>query len=403
MRFAIGVLVGLWLLPTSVMALDFRGEIGVEHRQFFRTPIYDDARDEQPSIALQGQWFLPWGERSNFDLTVFGRLDAVDSERRRVDLREAKWVYMGDSWDFTAGYALVYWGVVESQRLVDVINQRDPLEDITGNVRLGQPMLHGRYFAGAVTYEAFVMPWFRERPFASSPARLRLPLEVDTGQAEYESSQERRHIDLALRSTFTLGTWDAGLHVFRGTNREPELRLSEGQDFLFPFYEQMTQFGVDIQRTVGSTLWKFEGIYRSPREDSYFAYAAGLEHAFYQVFESNIDVSILLEHNWDERGDDATTPYQNDLFTGVRIVMGDVAGTEALIGVYNDLDYGGRFGRLQASRRFGNNLRGIAEAYWFSPRKEEDAIYPYRREDHIIVGLDYFFEVQHDHYKRATG
>jgi hypothetical protein len=372
-------------------AFETRGYAALEHRQFYESPLYDDAEDSQPSLVLESQFYWGLGAADSLTLTPFARLDAVDDERTHWDLREAKWVHQAGNWDFEAGNAMVFWGVAESQHLVDVINQRDSVEDITGDARLGQPMLHGRYLAGRATLEGFILPLFRERTFAAAPGRLRLPLPVDTDDPEFESSEGRHHTDYALRGSFTAGGWDVGLSFFDGTDREPVLLLAEDSTELLPFYGQMTQYGADIQVTTEKTLWKLEARYRDSTADDYFAYVAGLEHAYYQVFGTGLDVSLLLEYNWDERGDQASTPYQDDVFLGFRMVLNDEAGTEALIGVVADLEHASRFGRVRASTRLWDSVRLGFEAYWFRSDWMEDPIYPIRNEDHVILSLKYFY------------
>ena len=55
----------------------------------------------------------------------------------------------------------VFWGVAESQHLVDIINQIDFLEHPNGEVKLGQPMVHVTWTSDWGTLEFFGLPYHR--------------------------------------------------------------------------------------------------------------------------------------------------------------------------------------------------------------------------------------------------
>ena len=372
-------------------AVEVRGYFGLEYRQYYEPPLAEPADDSEPSLLLESQFYWSLGDKDSLTITPFARLDAVNDNRTHFDLREAKWLHKDDNWDFEVGNGLVFWGVVESQHLVDVINQRDALEDITGDARLGQPMLRGRYFKGGATVEGFVLPLFRERAFVTAPGRLRFPLPVDQDNPIFESPEGRHHVDYALRGSYTSGGWDVGLSLFKGTNRDPILLPSPTGSEVIPFYEQMTQYGADVQLTTEKTLWKLEAMYRDGSASKFFASVAGLEHTFYQVFNTKADLGVLLEYNWDERGDQAPTAFQDDAFVGLRMIFNDDAGTEALIGFAVDLAHDSTFGRLRASTRIKEHFRLGVEAYWFRSGWTADRIFPFRNEDVVLLTLKYFY------------
>ena len=72
----------------------------------------------------------------NLTFTPFFRLDSSDGERTHLDIRELLWQSYGDTWEVRAGLGKVFWGVTESQYLVDVINQTDLVESPDGEDRL---------------------------------------------------------------------------------------------------------------------------------------------------------------------------------------------------------------------------------------------------------------------------
>ncbi len=52
----------------------------------------------------------------------------------------------------------MYWGVAESNHLVDIINQTDAVESFDGEEKLGQPMVQYTYTSGLVAINPFFKP-----------------------------------------------------------------------------------------------------------------------------------------------------------------------------------------------------------------------------------------------------
>ena len=93
------------------------------------------------------------------------------------------YLHIDDGWDLTAGFDKVFWGVMESSHLVDYINQTDAVEDVDGEDKLGQPMLHLGLQRDWGDLNFFYLPYFRERTFPGRHGRLRAFLVVDTDRA----------------------------------------------------------------------------------------------------------------------------------------------------------------------------------------------------------------------------
>ena len=72
--------------------------------------------------------------------------------------------------------------------------------------------------------------------------------------------------------------------------------------------------------TLEDWIWKLEAIRRSGaqnlnyEEDDYAALVMGVEYTFYSIFDSPADFSVVWEWNYDERGEDATNIFDDDLF-----------------------------------------------------------------------------------------
>ena len=222
-------LVSLWLLlafgKQRALAAEWSGHIAAEPRLFPQAPLSSAQHKEgNLSIVFQPEFYHEWAN-GDMSLTVesYLRLDQHDSKRTHFDIRELFWQKVADSWELRIGIGKVFWGVAESQHLVDIINQTDLVENIDGEDKLGQPMVNLTWIQSWGTVDFFILPFFRERTFPGEEGRLRFPLPVDTDHAIYESDAEERHVDWAIRWSHTLGDFDIGAAHFYGTSREPGL------------------------------------------------------------------------------------------------------------------------------------------------------------------------------------
>jgi hypothetical protein len=344
------------------------------------------------SAAFSADWYWQSADRrQQLALQPYLRWDQRDSERNLLDLRQAYWQYVGDGFDIKAGVDIVFWGVTESQHLVDVINQTDVVAHIDGETKLGQPMLNWNLHGSGGSLALYILPYFRERSFAGADGRLRPPLLIDQNNVQYESGQAERNLDFALRWSQRFDALELGLSYFEGNNREPLLQPT-AQGTLQPQYLHMQQLGLDSLWLSGSWIWKLESIYRKTRQEDFVAATAGFEYTRVGLFGSNWDLGWIAEYQYDSRDQHAPVPGQNDIFIGGRFVVNDAAGTEILLGIAQDMDNGSsQSGKLEASTRLGNSSRLSLDAWFFSARHSEDPLYLLRRDDFLQLSLDYYF------------
>ena len=228
-------------------------------------------------------------------------------------------------------------GVTESYSLVDVINQTDVIEDVGLKEKLGQPMVNLTLIRDWGALDFFVLPGFRERTYPGRSGRLRTEPYVDTSRATYESEAGRDHIDFALRWSHAIGDFDIGLAHFRGTGREPTLSVidicadgSSAKPFectspaqpvervLEPHYGIVHRTSLDLQATTDSMLWKLELLNESAKGDSHTAWVGGFEYTWYGINATDTDLGLLVEHLYDDRGDNVPGPlFEDDIFLGL--------------------------------------------------------------------------------------
>ena len=249
----VAVLAALPFAAAQAFEQELSGYIEIEGRLFPDAALFASQADGNLAFSLKPEYYATWaGRTQSLTFVPFFRYDQNDDSRTHFDIRELFWERYAHSWEIRVGIRQVFWGVTESQHLVDIINQTDLVENIDGEDKLGQPMINLALVQSFGTFDIFVMPFFRERTFPGVDGRLGFPLLVDTDRATYESSDGGNHIDWALRWSHTVSVFDFGLSYFYGTSREPMLRPGVdggGRPVLMPHYSLIDQTGLDVQAT----------------------------------------------------------------------------------------------------------------------------------------------------------
>lgn len=365
--------------------------LDLSYRYFWQNPGYLQQITEQTSLSLQTEMHFQSTPSSGLSINFFGRYDSADQERNHVDVRELLWQYRGDRYQLDAGIGIVYWGVAESQHLVNVINQRDSLEDVLGNVALGQPLVKLALPLDTNQLEMYLLPFFRERSFSSIEGRLRPPVLVNSEHSRYESDREQEHLDYAVRYSGSYENIDYGLAFFQGTQRDPILQYDPSLAELYPYYQQMKQVGADVQYTLDAWLLKSELLYREITTEKYSAAILGFEKSFYRLFDSYADMAWIAEYNWDERGSRSLSYFQDDLFMGMRWSFNNVQSTELLLGCLYDLDYSSNFSRLKFTSRLGKEWTITLEAYLLDHVDRADLLTAFKKDDFAQLTIQYYF------------
>ncbi len=374
---------------------EFTGSLAGEIRAFVHEPKFPGQFSHfQPSLALTPELRYDSDDRRHqMSLVPFLRLDAQDDERTHADLREGYWRYIDDDWEILVGVDTVFWGVTESRHLVNVINQIDAVEDIDQEDFLGQPMVNFATQQDWGRLDVFVLPGFRERTFPGREGRLRTALPVDEDAAEYASSQEQAHVDVAARYTHFFGDWDVGAYYFYGTGREPRLVPNAAGSRLEPRYDLIHQGGLDLQYTRGAWLWKLEAIVREGQGDVFAAAVGGFEYTLFQVFETAADIGLLAEYLYDDRDQDEAPPtvFDNDVFLGARLALNDVPDTTALVGAIVDVEDQSTALFVEAARRLGDSWKLELESRLFLGVSDANPLNALEDDDFVLLRLSYFF------------
>ncbi len=371
---------------------DFELELEAEYRYFLNDAQFTGQEDHFPAFAIQPEYSLEWDKgNESINITGFLRVDRDDS-RTHWDIRELYYQKAKNNWEFNIGIRKIYWGVIESNHLVDIINQTDQVETFDGEEKLGQPMAQFTWITNKLgTFDFFYLPYHRKRTFAGEKGRLRFPIIIDKDDLGYESGAEQWRQDFAFRWKHYVGIVDIGLSHFYGNGREPLFAFDEFGN-INAFYPVINQTGLDLQLTHDAFLWKVETIYRSSNTQDFFAIAAGLEYTFNNIDGNGLDIGLLGEYSYDERDEFALSALQNDVFFGSRIAFNDIQDTSILFGGITDLNNSSKIFSIEASRRIGSSWKVELEARIFNDIDNSELILSNFQEDSFLrLSISKFF------------
>ncbi|MDE2888669.1 MAG: hypothetical protein OXR72_10665 [Gemmatimonadota bacterium] len=381
---------------------ELSGRLSVESRWHPKTGAWSGQRSHGSGIVVEPRVYLEDTRGRSFTLAPFLRLDAGDERRTHADLREAYFLVFGEvrgqEWEVRLGVDRVFWGVTESRRLVNIVNQIDLVEHPYKEPSMGQAMAHLTMSGDWGAVEVFGMTGHRARTFPGRSGRLRFPLVVDNERVSYESDAGRWRPEFAARFSRSSGDMDVGVSVFDGNSREPVLSPGidpNGRPVLLPGYERIRQFGLDAQLTAGPWLFKLEGLGRAGArdrrgvEEDYVAATLGGEYTVYSVFGSAADLSLIGEWNYDGRGRNATNIFQNDLFLAARLAFNDIQSTEVLGSLMDDFDTTTRVLTFELNRRISGRFSLHLEAIALLDVDAGDLSYASRRDSFVEMHLVY--------------
>ncbi|MEM7085872.1 MAG: hypothetical protein AAF489_06805 [Bacteroidota bacterium] len=371
---------------------DFELEIEGEYRYFYEEGQFQGQEDHFPSLAFRPEYSMDWNKGyESLNFAGFFRIDR-DEERTHWDLRELYYQKAKGNFEISLGLKKIYWGVTESNHLVDIINQTDAVETFDGEEKLGQPMVQFTWATNKFgTFDFFYLPYHRKRTFTGEKGRLRFGTVIDQDDLGYESGAREWRQDAAFRWNHYFGIFDVAVSHFYGNGREP-LFIFDASGNINAFYPVINQTGVEVQITHNAFLWKLESIYRNAKAQEFIALVAGLEYTFSNIDGNGLDIGILGEYLYDERDELALNTLQNDVFFGSRIAFNDTQDTSILIGGIGDLESSSKIFSLEASRRVGSSWTVAVEARIFSDIDPSELILQnFKNDSFMRISISKFF------------
>ena len=383
----------LLLLLVACGNARYGGRVAGDGRAFFLPPTVEDQNQgsgvsvlAEPSVSLQDE-----EQRHTATFQPYFRADLQDPARTHLDLRQADYIYARGAVELGLGVGAFTWGVMDAHRPVDVVNQRDLVEDFEGNAKLGQPYVRLAFGSGSWTLEALALPMHRARTFPGEKGRLRGYLPVDS-EPLYDQRLGALYPSAAARFSAIFGEVDFGVSMFSGIAREPRFLAQLTQAAVNARYERLHHVGLEVQWTHDSFALKLEMVARLWSEALLFSFAAaaGIEYTAYDL--GPLDVVLVAEYHMDNRGPDQPfTLFQNDAFGGLRLAFHDEGGTAVTLGGLVDLAYGTTYARLSAERRLHGNWKGFidARAFFGPANRLEGAL---RRDHFVQARVAYYFD-----------
>ena len=410
------------IVSTSADALDWRGNVSSELTLFPQFSVGTENWKASTSFAADVE--LSQDLTDNILLTAhpFVRWDQQDDERTVTGVRELLLSFTGDTWELNAGLGRVFWGVTESDNPVDIINQTDIVEDLTGDEKLGEPMLNLNWFSDNYgEFGVFLLPQFQERTTIGENGRPTPGIAVDRSLTTFESSDGNDDFGYALRWTRSFDAWDVGLHYFDGTSRDPTFIpvISDTGAVLAPRYSLLRQTGIDALGLYGDLAVKAEVIHQTGGEiESHAEAVTGIEYTLVGLLaplqeneklpddwctpdtrnpfkklacNDRIDLGLVLEYLWDQRGTDSDQLFQNDMLLGLRFAFNDAATSDALFGILQDLDGGATTLSIEASTRLFESYRLKIFGQQFVNTNGDTTLDVFDRESFLQLDFSYFF------------
>jgi hypothetical protein len=376
-----------FLMSCVLNAQSISGYIETEHRYFIQEGLYSEQKNYYPSFASELEYNTSFNDGSSqVKAIVFGRYDLMDKKRSHIEIRE---MYYQKSFKYgytSLGFKKIFWGVVESTNINDIINQKDMLEGINEDYKLGEFMWQNVFINSFGTFETYIMPYHRIIEFPGVNGRLRPPTDLDLkDNSVYENDLENLYPSAAVRYKNTFGNFDMGINYFHGLSREPEILLELSEIDIF--YPVINQIGGDFQYTFSGLLLKSEAIYQISRGSNFGAFVGGFEYTLSNFLNTGGDLGIVCEYLYDERGNKSIRGMDNDLFLGLRFSGNDISSTQVLIGGILDMSKSTQIYSFTASRRLNEILKLEIKGNWFHNVSQEEFLYLFKNDSMIQLKL----------------
>lgn len=375
-------------------------EIGLEQRHFFQDSLFGKPDN---NVSLRGRIGTVYDFSDGQDLIEFvarTRVDERDSKRTGSDIQDLAWTHLAGDWEWRTGIRKVFWGVTESHHLVDIINQTDLAEGVTGEEKLGQPMINASWLQDWGSIDFYLLPGFRERRFPGLEGRPGALVTLDERNAQYASSPQRT--DGAVRAKISLNGWEMGLSHFSGLSREPEFLQTASENVFQPYYPVIDQTGLELQYNVNAWLFKLEAITRSGMQGGrYSASTNGFEYTQTGLFDSVADLGWVVEYNFDDRKANGPDPNERDWLLATRLSVNDAANTSLFTGISIDSVSYERLLTLEMRTRLKDDWGLSVDGVFFHGDDppvgerweygDEDKLWPFYHDDFIEVALVRYF------------
>ena len=384
--------------------------------------MHDGQRSHASGFAAQATAYVEDEDGTSFTFTPFYRYDAGDSERTHADVRDAYVLMYGDlgddEWELRLGVDRVFWGVVESRPLVDIVNQTDLVEHPDEKTKLGQPMAHVTWSGEWGALEFFGLTWHRPRTF---PGRTAACVPGNSSTTREPPTRPRRKNGTSISpaaSAAALGrstsasacstapaasppccrrrqcrpsapnwSWHRTTRKSASMVWTPRSPRASGCSSWRPYTVPARKTAGPIQDSVSwSCIRHSDTRRRTTRPSSRASNTRSI-----RCGESEADLSLIAEWAHDERGERATNAFESDILLAARLGLNDEEGTEFILSILESLEYSSRVLSAEFKRRLTDSWSLHVEGLAYAEIEEEDVMYSVRRGSFIAASLAYSF------------
>lgn len=389
------ILLVFWMLAlySTANGATFKGEVEGRYEYYAEAPLFSEQSDRQSQYALvttldyNGQI----NRNTDFNVSVFGRYHPAANKSGRGDVRELALSYYASQLEMSGGMLMERWGVLEAFSPVDILNPRDRVEDFQGDIKQGIPGGRLSWLLDNGRADVWLLPYSREERLAERKDRFRNSA-FAYSDAEFEKGQNT--LSSAVRISQMLASLEFAVSYYKGHAQSPYFTPNlDGIAHVItlqPNYAWIEQAGLELLWIKGQLLVKLESTYRSTSDDNFTGLGIGLEREFPRMGSSKNALTLYGEYYYDGRKSDSSspiTPFQNDIFLGLRLAVNDLNSTEYELRLTRDLDYDSTLWDLRAKARIKHQWFVEANLYKFSHVDNDPALKSFASDSRFVLSV----------------
>lgn len=282
--------------------------------------------------------------RDYFTLNLVFRSVPQDEDSAQFYAKEAWWMLKNKNFDYLGGINYFNWSALELFHPFNIINATEFFEQD----QVGEPMLMLRWKGFEKTASLIFLPKITENLYNTS-AKSRIGFSYISDSLFVKDTDELYSATAASNFAFewkqSLDSMDYRLLYYSGPDRQLELFSFNGSSYN-PIVFTTNAYGINLQSNWFGSVWKLEYLnktyqhsYSGIEPKAHQVLAFGYE--FPSVLDSGGELNYLIEFQSAFGAEEEELAqyytFQNDLFLGLRYSLGDMQGTEYLVGYLKDM------------------------------------------------------------------
>ncbi len=329
-----------------------RGSLALDYNYYNKDPFKESQLSQQLSTLISGEFKYVKG-KFKYVVQPHIRLDAIDSYRTHVDMRNLYVSYWDKNLTINAGMRLFTLGKFTGFSLVDIMNRMDIRESILSFEKLGQPSIDFKYIYKKISAELYIMPYFRKVNFNAGDSRLLLaPFAVDSNNPKYDSKQKEYLPNVSLRIGTKRKNTEVVLGYFYGYNKNPDFVFQPSKQEFSEYYHTMSQWSLEWQTLFKGLTFTTEFINQTYRsKENFFGLHAALGYDISKLYQGASTMNISVEYVHDQYRIEKGLPFGENFITLYTFNLGDIDDTTLRAKVFSSKDVSYHFFDIDITRR----------------------------------------------------